>query len=438
MSPGVGAAQRWSRAGFVFAAIGAAVGLGNIWRFPYLAGQSGGGAFLIPYFVGVFLLALPVMLGEIAVGRLYRESVLGALGRLSPCARLAGLLVLLLVVLLMSYYMVVVGWTLGYALLTPIGASPEFGAFTSGPVPLACFAAVALVAWLIIRLGVKRGIERACTVMLPLLFVFLAALVVAGLGMPGLQPALQFYLSPDWGSLAEPGVWAAGFGQAFYSLSAGMGIMLTYGAYLPRRQHVAASAVVVVLADTSIALLAGLAIFPAVFSMGMSPAAGPQLAFVTLPAVFAGLPLGTLLGTLFFVALFLAGITSVISAVEVVVSELTVQRAWRRGRATVATVGLMAAVGVPSALSYAGFDLRVGGVPLLDFMDNFVGTVLIPATAIGLSLVLGWLLAPEKLAGELGREDRPARLGVARALSFLLRGPVPIALFLVAVSEVVG
>ncbi len=381
--------EHWkSSLGFILAAAGSAVGLGNIWRFPTLTGQNGGGGFVLLYVSIVLLVGLPLMYVELSMGRAAQRGPVGAFRALAPhrAWQTLGYLFVLTGVVILSYYGVVAGWTLKYFGLAVFegfskgSSEPNFQAFTqSGGVQVGFFLAFLALTAGIVFFGIKGGIERMSTVLMPMLFVLLLLLIVYALTLPTAVDGLCFYLIPDPASVSgKTFVFAAG--QAFFSLSLGMGAMLTYGSYLSPGSNLVRSGLVVVLCDTAVAVMAGLLIFPV---LGGAPEkSGPGLVFVVLTDLFATLPAGRFVGALFFLLLAIAALTSTISLLEVAASYWMDERGWSRKKAVGVTAGLVLLLGVPSALSLGavgglGNVLTIGGKALgfLDLMDFFFGNV---------------------------------------------------------------
>ena len=306
--------EQWSSTlGFILASIGSAVGIGNIWRFPYIVGANGGGVFLVPYLISVLLFGLPLMVLELAIGRSTGTSVVSAFRSIRKRFSVAGLVIVAIVSLILGYYLVITSWVLAYALFFALGRPVEFGAFTDSYLPLVFFLLSGLAVFLTVRSGVREGIEKASRYLVPVLVVILLLLVTFSLTEPGAVEGVGFYLSPDYSRLTYPAVWIAAFGQAFFSLSVGMGILLTFGSYLGR-EAIFRNAFIIAVADMLIAILAGLVIFPLVFTADLDPAAGVNLAFITLPSAFTEIRYGMLLGALFFLMLFAAALTSAVSS----------------------------------------------------------------------------------------------------------------------------
>lgn len=425
------ASEHWSsRAGFILATVGSAVGLGNIWRFPYLVGVSGGGAFLIPYLIGIILCGLPILMCELAGGRRYAGGVLATFGAVRRPARWAGLMVALWALVMLSYYLVVAGWALGYTVFSVMGRVPGFTSFTAGLNSLLFFVLFLGGCGGVVWLGVQRGIEAASRWLMPLLFLMLLGLAGYAGVLPGRHDGLQFYLAPRLEALADPRVWVAGFGQVFFSVGVGMGVMITYGSYLAPREAIAPAAGIITAADVLVALLAGLVIFPIVFSFGGEPAAGPQLAFETLPMIFRRLGgmAGPILAISFYLLLTVAALTSAVSLLETVLVALREATGLGRHAGLLWVLGLLLLLGLPSALSYTSVGLTWLGMPVLDVLDHLTGAVLLPTGVLATALILGWLTP----AGVLAREVRPGFIGWFCLL--LVRLAVPVAIVAVLIT----
>lgn len=394
--------ENWgSRIGFILAAAGSAIGLGNIWRFPYMVGKNGGAAFVVVYLLLIAVVGSTVMLAEFAVGRAARKTPVGAFWVLTGThtwtlvgwiATLAGGFIIL------SYYNVIGGWTIKYIVgsltdLIPLAAEGKsgdvFGAFIGSPQEVVLYQiGFMLLTMAIVYGGVGKGIERACKVMMPLLFIILIVLIVRAVTLPGAEKGLEFYLKPDFSLIKGQSILDA-LGQGFFSLSLGMGIMITYGSYIGKTERLPSSVGWVIFTDTLVALLAGLAIFPAVFAMGVEPGAGVGLTFVTLPGVFAKMPFGSIFSTLFFVLLFFAAITSGMSLFEVAVAHGMDDLKWSRRKSVMIMGTLITLLGVPSALSLSG-PPKVAGKDFLDAMDFISNNVMMPLAAILTCIFVGW------------------------------------------------
>ncbi len=398
-------AQWSSEPAFVFSMAAAAVGLGNLWRFPYMVGENGGGAFILAYLIALVIVALPVMMLEVAAGRLKQGSVVTTYRGVTRFGTLYGWLVVALTVLITSYYLVITGWTLGYTVDAFRRQVAEFEEFTAGYNSVWYFLAVTGLAGLVLLRGV-RAIETLSKALMPLLLLLIVALVGVASTMPGWAEARAFMLAWDPEALARPGLWVFAFGQAFYTLAVGQGYLVTYGSYIPRRTHVPRAALVVAGTETTIALLAGWMIFPFVFSFGLDPGAGSELAFSTLPQAFEGMAAGAWVAMAFFFMFFAAAFSSCIAGLKVIVAALAEEMKLSNPRAVALTMLLMVVLGIPSALSFSPVGLTVAGMPFLDFMDQFGGTnVVIASGVIGAGL-LCWVLPPGKVLYALGAKSR--------------------------------
>ena len=359
MSAPSGRGEWSSQLGFVLAAAGSAIGLGNIWRFPYVAGESGGGAFVLVYLVCVAFIALPVMLLEISLGRATQKNPVGAFLAIRPGTRwrFLGYLALITGLGILSYYAVIAGrvvaYCVTYAQSLVEGGAAQYQGTTTGT--MLYFAFFLILTVLVVVGGVQRGIERWAKILMPLLLVTMLGIIVRGLLLPGSLEGVKWFLMPDFNKMDGRVVLSA-MAQAFFSLSLGMGAMLTYGSYLSKKQDVLRCGTWVVVFDTAIAILAGLMIFPAVFALGQNPAAGTTLIFEVLPVVFAEMAGGTGVAILFFFLLSVAALTSTVSLLEVVTAYFVDELEWSRSRAVWAVGGATLVVGIPSALDMAGVD----------------------------------------------------------------------------------
>lgn len=412
--------ERWSsQFGFLLAAVSAAVGLGNVWRFSAVVGQNGGGAYLVPYLLAVFAFAVPLLALELAAGRAFRADVVSAFAAVRPSLAGAGWVVVAAVGAVLSYYLVLTGWVLAFAVAAAGGVDLTFAAFTASYWPLAGFALVTLAAVGVVSLGVREGIERLAKLVMPIVVVVLLGLALYNTTLSGFEAGVRFFLEPDLSVLGDPLLWSAAFGQVFFSLSVGQGIMLTYGSYLDADTDVVRSSLYIAVADVGVAVLAGLVIFPVVFSAGLEPTLGVELAFSTLPAAFEAMPAGRLVAVGFFAALFLAALTSSVAMLEVCVAAADREREGGRGRTAALVGGVLAVPGLLAALSYTPLDLRVAGVRVLDGLDETVGTLGLPVTAVLIAVAFTWALPRER-----ARELVPGwvRLVVAYAVPVVLVG----------------
>jgi neurotransmitter:Na+ symporter, NSS family len=365
-----------SRLGFILAAAGSAVGLGNIWKFPYEVGQNGGAAFLLIYLALTFLICYPIMIGEIAIGRNVGRDAYGSYTKLGGKRwGLLGLFGILCGFMILSFYNVVAGWAFGYFLEISFGNlldEPNFGSFFGSYVNdfwdnlifSACF--MIITAFIVAR-GVQKGIEAAAKIMMPMLFIILISLILYALTLPNALDGIKFYLVPDFSHINLQTLYSA-MGQAFFSLSLGMGALITYGSYLSKKENIAGSAAVITLTDISVAFLSGLMIFPLVFSQGVTPEQGPALVFVVLPGIFhaMGPMIGKIVGGGFFLLLCFAALTSTVSLLEVPVAFFVDQKKWKRVRTVILLASGIFILGLPSMLSQ-------GVVPYLNALPFYQG-----------------------------------------------------------------
>ncbi|MDG6218461.1 MAG: sodium-dependent transporter, partial [Candidatus Thermoplasmatota archaeon] len=323
--------EKWSsKFGFIIAAIGSAVGIGNIWRFSSVVGQNGGGAYLIPFMIAVFLFALPLMILEFVIGRNKQGTVISAFASVRKQFRIFGWIIVAIGFIILSYYLVITGWILGYLISSLTNSGIDFTDFTSSYQPLIYFAVVTLITGFVISFGVKKGIQRISTILMPFSFLILIILAIFCITLDGFGEGMAFFLTPDFSVLANPIIWAAAFGQAFFSLSVGSGILLTYGTYLDKKTDIVQSSLIITFADLSVAFLSGLIIFPIVFTFGLAPGMGAELAFTTLPLAFSLLGYGQILAIAFFLLLFFAALTSSISMLEVGVASVMEKTSFSR------------------------------------------------------------------------------------------------------------
>jgi neurotransmitter:Na+ symporter, NSS family len=434
-----------SSRGFVLATIGAAVGLGNIWRFSYIAGENGGGAFLIVYLVSVLLVGAPIVIAELALGRRSIGDTVAAYARTSVASRwrLAGWFTIGGSFLILSYYAVIAGWALKYFVGAVTGqlwhaAAGGYGAyfesFIGDPGESVSWQAVILaIAMVVVAAGVRRGIEAVNRVLLPLLAVLVVMLAAYAATLPGAAAGWRFLFLPDWSVLLRGEILVAALGQAFFSIGLGMAIYITYGSYMHKSTNVPRAAAAIVVGDTLFAIVAGLAIFPAVFAFGMDPQAGPQLAFITLPQVFLAMPGGIIVGVIFFGLLVSAALTSMIALLEVPVATVVFRTRLRRRGAVIAIGACVFAFGLPSALSYGILvDYQPGGRAILDFVDQTIANYFLPLAGIATCVYVGWHWQREEALDASGLENAVLRA----AWLWLLRIIAPVMILLVLMDSV--
>ena len=386
-----------TRLGGILAAVGSAVGLGNIWRFPYETGQNGGAAFLIVYILCVLLIGTPLMLAELTIGRASHSNGIGAFKRLAPGSRwwLTGFIGMVAVTLIVSFYSVVAGWTLHYtcASIADTLGEQSFGTFMQGPwMPLAWMSLFILINALILLGGVQKGIERASNILMPLLGVLLVVLCVNSLMLPGAGEGLSFLFHPDFSKISGKVVLSA-MGQSFFSISMGVSTLLVYGSYLPNSTRMGKTSLTICLLDTMIAILAGIIIFPACFAYGIQPDAGPGLAFITLPDVFMQMSGGYVWSIAFFLLLAVAALTSSISMLECPIAILQEQCRMKRWLAVLIVSLIAWVLGIGCCLSFNpawAKTLTVGGLTLFDLFDKGTANFLMPLGGLLMSLFVGW------------------------------------------------
>lgn len=427
---------QWSsRIGHVLAAAGSAIGLGAIWKFPYVTATNGGGAFLLVFLLFSFTLGVAVLVGETLLGSRSQRGVLGAFHKLvGPNWRWMGYMGILCGFFIYSFYSVVGGWTVGYAALAVGGElnlseastlTALFTGYVSDPLwPALTHLVFAGLTWWFVQGGLQQGVERALRWMMPALFVMMLLLVVTGLSMPGAMAGVRQFLMPDFSHLTGQGVLDA-LGLAFFSLSIGLGVHTTYGAYLPSSDGALRSGVWVVTLASCISVLAGLMIFPVLASTGIDPAAGPGLTFMTMPAVFQQLPFGQGLAVVFFSLLVVAALSSSISLLEHLQCFLCESLGWSRRAACNLVIALVMAGGIPVSLSFGPWaTLTLFGKNIFELLDFITSNLMMPLFGLALTLLLGWRLGRQALPEGLAPHWRALLMGCWRWLAPLLIGGI--------------
>ena len=432
--------------GFILAAAGSSVGLGNIWRFPYLAAKDGGGLFLLVYLVLALTFGFALLITEIAIGRKTGQSPLTAYGMIHKKMGWVGVLACLVPLIILPYYSVIGGWVTKYAALyvTGGGASASkdgfFSAFAAEPIePLTWFALFILLTALIVLFGVEKGIERVSCVLMPVLVILTVGISVYALTQEGALEGALYYLRPDFSSFGVETVLAA-MGQLFYSMSLAMGIMVTYGSYMKKDISIVSSARQIGIFDTGIAFFAGLMIIPAVFSFSGGDASalnqGPSLMFVTLPRVFDSMPFGHAVGAVFFLLVFLAALTSSISMMETIVSIIRDKFHISRRLACLTVLLFSLLLGVPSSLGNGLLDsVRILGLPILDFFDFISNSVLMPIVALLTAVFVGYVIKTKTLSDEI---EISAPFREKPLFHVVIRYVAPILILLILVSSVLN
>lgn len=451
-----------SKLGFIMAAAGSAVGLGNIWRFPYMTGMHGGAAFVLVYLGFVLLLGVPIMLNELIVGRRTQRNPVGALKILAPESpwKFVGALGVLTGFAILSFYSVIAGWTVGYVVKSIewsfVNAVPSsdlsafFTEFIQSPLQSIGYLVLFLLLTMAIVLGgVKNGIERWTKILMPVLVGLLVLLIIRAVTLPGAEKGISFYLKPDFSKINGE-ILIEALGQAFFSMSLGMGAMITYGSYLSKKDNLVTSGVSVCLFDTLIALLAGMAILPAVFALGQEPTQGPNLIFVVLPAIFMKMPAGSVLGPLFFFLLTIAALTSTVSLLEVVTAYFVDEKGWSRKKAVLLIGFSCMLFSVLAALSWnisPGLSkLPILGIGFFDVLDIIFAKYSLAVGALLLALFVGWkygisTAATEILEGNQHFTVRPLFKFFGRSITlasiwgFLIRYIAPVAIFVLIVHS---
>lgn len=440
-----------SKLGVILASAGSAVGLGNIWRFPHEAGSNGGAAFILIYLACVLILGIPIMVSEFLIGRRSRSNTAGAYQKLAPGTawRWVGRMGVLTGFLILSYYSVVAGWTLefvfdalanNFAGKTSGDYIDSFNSFSTHPWRPLVWLVIFLLGthWVIVR-GVENGVEKSAKIMMPLLFILLIVLAVCSISLPGSSAGLEFLLKPQWDKVNAK-VFLSAMGQAFFSLSLGMGCLCTYASYFKKDTNLTKTALSVSAIDTLVAILAGLIIFPAAFSIGIQPDAGPSLIFITLPNVFqqafSGVPvLAYLFSVMFYVLLAVAALTSTISLHEVVTAylheefKLSRKRAARIVTATCIFLGILCSLSLGVGKEYSIFNLG-----LFDLFDYVTAKIMLPLGGLFIALFIGWYLDKKIVWAEVSNNGT-LKVSFYKALIFLLKFIAPVAITLIFINE---
>ena len=431
---------KWSSSfGFIMAAAGSAVGMGNLWRFPMLVGENGGGAFVLVYLICILLVGIPMIIAEIAIGRAGGKDAYGSYKALNSKWGGVGILAVITSFIGLAYYAVLGGWVIRYIFASVSGVSSTgaafFEAFTANPGSQIIYYLIFMVAPVLIVLrGVQKGIENSCKIMMPLLLVFMIVIVIRSCTLPGAAAGIEFFLKPDFSKLT-PQAFLNALGQVFFSLSLGTGATITYGAYLGKDQRIVRSAGSIAFFDTLVAMIAGFAILPAVFAFGFDPQSGPSLMFQTLPMVFGEMAGGKIFGVIFFVLVFFAAISTSIAFLEVVVSYAVNSLKMSRTKATVLSGILITCVGIPCALGFGVLsDITLAGKNFFDMADYFVSNISLPIGGILACIFVGWIWKPKHALHEITNNGRlPFRLG--HVWSILVKFVLPIVIFIIFVTS---
>ncbi len=430
---GAGRGSWATRVGFVLAAAGSAIGLGNIWKFPYITGVNGGGAFVLVYIACILVVGLPIMFAELVIGKHTHRNPVGAFRKMAAGSRrpwwLVGVLGVASGLCILSFYAVVAGWALDYFIMAIRGAfvgtdeeiAGLFGDLASSPLRCVFWQTIFMVFTIaIVAGGVRKGIESWNKILMPVLFLLLLVLMVNSLLNDGGAEGFRFLFAADFSKITPKAALEA-MGHAFFTLSLGMGAMITYGSYLGEKADISRDALIITFLDTLIALMAGLVIFPIVFRYGLEPGAGPSLIFKTLPVLFAKMPAGRLVATAFFLLLSFAALTSAISLLEVVVAWGVDERGWGRKKAALVLGGVVWLLGLPSA--NLAYEVPLFGMSFLDIMDALTTNYMLPLGGLFIALYVGWIMPVETKAAEFHHPHGP----VHRAWRFIIRYVTPVA-----------
>jgi len=434
------------------AAAGSAVGLGNIWRFPYLTGENGGGAFVFIYLCCVLAIGIPLLFNEIALGRMTGKNPIGAFKDTGSNNFwvLGAILSLCVSFFVTSYYGVIAGWTIGYIYTSLVGVELSFAEFQANPfIVIPLFVGFIGLNLLIVTKDIAKGIEKASKILMPILFILVFVVIIRSVTLEGAMAGVEYYLIPDFSKI-NGATFLKALSQCFFSMSIGWGIMITYGSYLSKNESIIKSALWIGVLDTGVALMGGLMVFPAVFAFGMEPNQGPTLVFQILPHIFSEMPGGNIVGAFFFLLLCIAALTSTISMIEVPGSWLIDEKKWSRKKAAWIVSIAAIVVGIPSALSKGANDtlsnmsIQFSGLTITSFMDimDFIwGSFFIVIVALFVCLYTGWVLGPNKIIAELN-EGTPSFttrkvLGVtaAQVWTFFIRFVCPLVIIVVILNQ---
>jgi len=441
-----------SRFGALVAMAGSAVGLGNLWRFPYLVGENGGAAFIIVYIILSFLICLPIFISEFVIGRRSQKNAYSAFRDLSGGSswKWVGLFTVIVPLVVLSYYSVIGGWSIEYFVKSltfsftgsesQAEMSTMFSDFVSRPwLPLLCHTVFLLATTLIVVVGIKDGIEKFSKVMMPLLFFIVIAIAVYSLTLPDAGKGVDYLFNPDFSKI-DAKACAAALGQAFFSLSLGFGTIMTYASYVDKKENILLQSTATAVSDLMFAMIAGLAIMPAVFAFGLNPQSGPGLVFETLPYVFSQMPAGGFVAILFFVALLVAALTSSISMLEVAVAYLVEDKNMKRINACGLLFVICWIVGTVCSLSFGPLShIQLGGRSIFDFFDNLSSNVLMTLGSLFTVLFVGWRLKKSDIYDEFTNGGSlNANVKIFGVLWFLIRFVAPIAIIAIFLTNLLS
>jgi len=431
--------------GFVLAAAGSAVGLGNVWRFPYMTGTNGGGAFILLYLLITVIIGVSLLLVEFSVGRHGKANAVDSYKTISPGLGWIGWLGFISAFIFLSYFSVVGGWTIYYTIKSLTGLyklsadnmGGAFGGFIGNPgLPLVYHLLFMAFTVYIIARGVEKGIEKWTKVLMPILFIMIIILVIWGLTLKGAMAGVAWYLKPDFSKITL-GTIVAAVGQVFFSLSVGMAGMVTYASYLNRKNNLTKTAIQVSLTNASVSLLAGFMIFPAIFAFNMKPNQGVGLMFITMPALFSHISVGWLLSFIFFALVFIAALTSAISILEMPVAILIEKKKMSRPRAALLVGGISFILGIAVSFSFGIWgDFTVFGKNIFGLFDYFGSNISLPLGGLGASIAVGWYWKKQGAIGELTNNGELMQVqGIANIWFFTVRYIIPIFIFLIFLTS---
>lgn len=433
----------WSSSfGFIMAAAGSAVGLGNLWKFPYLAGENGGAIFVVTYLVMIALIGFTMVLGETVIGRRTRLDPYGAYRKLNPKWGFLGIIGIVTAFLILSFYSVVGGWVIKYIVESLVGGigtdkAAYFEGYVSKTVePLIYHGLFMLLTVLIVFRGISNGIEKASKFMMPALIALLIIIAIRSVTLENAGPGLEYFLKPDFTKLNAKVIVNA-MGQVFFSLSLGMGAIVTYGSYLKGDEDIERNSIIIPGIDTAVALLAGFAVLPAVFAFGFEPTAGPGLMFITLPAVFEIMPFGNIFAIIFFVLVFFAAITSAISLLEVATSFGIDQLKFSRNKSVIIFASMMFVIGIFASLSMgplSNFSVPLLNMSIFDSLDFLSSNILMPIGGLLMSIFIGYIWGVDEAIAE-AKSSPHNKFKLEKVWVVLIKYVVPVAVFIVLLSS---
>lgn len=435
-----------SNFGMIMAVAGSAVGLGNIWRFPYMAGENGGAAFLILYLALVLVVGLPLILSEFCIGRATHKGCVDSFRKLRPNTRWhwIGYIAVIAGFTILGFYSVIAGWTIhftasaitsGFNTTSSAEVTQTFNTFVnSGWKPIMYTVLFILMTMAIVNRGVEKGIEKFNKILMPVLLVILVILCINSMTLSGFGEGMNFLFTPDFSKITVKTVLDA-LGQVFFTLSIGMGVMITYSSYVTKEENMVKNKGIITIIDTSIAIISGIAIFPAVFTFGISPQEGPALVFIALPTVFAQMSFGTIIGVLFFVLLFIAAITSAVSIFEMLTAVFVEKYKISRPRALIIIGSGVGILGILSALSQIqGVNLKLFGLNIFDFLDNLSSNYLLTLGGLTVAIFTGWFFNRDLLRKTFTTNGRHSKW-LFKPFMFIIRYVSPVAVAAIFLSK---